>query len=240
MGKGRSLGDIIRYGVRRVAAKARSLLAVATILCAGAGLAVAKDAEPVVIAALGDSVTQGYGLPPEDGFVPVLQGWLRERGHDVTVINAGVSGDTTAGGAARIDWTLADGPDALLVALGGNDLLRGLDPATSRANLSAILQAAQAAGVPVLLAGFPAPGNFGPEFKRDFEAMYVDLAAEFGALHYPDFLGPVTEQASQGLSLGALMQDDRIHPSAEGIRRMVAAIGPAVEALLDQAAAPVN
>jgi acyl-CoA thioesterase-1 len=193
-------------------------------------------AEPLTLTALGDSITQGYGLPPEEGFVPVLEGWLRARGHDVTVINAGVSGDTTAGGAARIDWTLADGPDALLVALGGNDLLRGLDPATSRANLSAILQAAQAAGVPVLLAGFPAPGNFGPEFKRDFEAMYVELAAEFDALLHPDFLGPVTDQAAQGLGLAALMQDDRIHPSAEGVRRIVEALGPSVEELLARAA----
>lgn len=200
--------------------------------------ATAALAGPLTVTALGDSLTQGYGLPQEEGFVPVLEGWLQDRGHDVTVINAGVSGDTTAGGAARIDWTLADGPDALIVALGGNDLLRGLDPAASRANLAAILAAAEAAGVPVLLAGLPAPGNYGPEFKRDFEAMYGDLAAEWGALHYPDFLGPIGEKAAQGLSLGDLMQDDRIHPSAEGVRQIVAAIGPTVEVLLERAAQP--
>ncbi len=192
-------------------------------------------AQPLTVTALGDSLTQGYGLPQEEGFVPVLEGWLRERGHDVNVVNAGVSGDTTAGGAARIDWTLADEPDALIVALGGNDLLRGIAPAASRANLDAILAAADAAGVPVLLAGLPAPGNYGPEFKRDFEAMYGELAAKWEALHYPDFLGPVGEKAAQGLSLSELMQDDRIHPSAEGVRQIVAAIGPAVEDLLDRA-----
>jgi acyl-CoA thioesterase-1 len=201
--------------------------------------AMTAAAETLTLAALGDSLTQGYGLPAEEGFVPVLEGWLRGRGHDVIVVNAGVSGDTTAGGAARIDWTLADGPDALIVALGGNDLLRGIPPASSRANLAAILAAAGAAEVPVLLAGLPAPGNYGPDFKRDFEAMYGELAAEWGALHYPDFLGPIGEKAAQGLSLADLMQDDRIHPNAEGVRQIVAAIGPLVEELLGRAADPV-
>jgi acyl-CoA thioesterase-1 len=198
-------------------------------------LAFSAAAQPLTVTALGDSLTQGYGLPQDEGFVPVLEGWLRERGHDVSVINAGVSGDTTAGGLARIDWTLADGPDALIVALGGNDLLRGIDPAASRANLEGILEAARAAGVPVLLAGLPAPGNYGPDFRRDFEAMYVELAEAFDAIAYPDFLGPIGEKAAQGLSIGDLMQDDRIHPNAEGVRQIVAAIGPKVEALLDRA-----
>jgi len=201
-------------------------------------LAAPAAAGPLSLTAMGDSLTQGYGLPQDEGFVPVLERWLQARGHDVTVVNAGVSGDTTAGGAARIDWTLADSPDALIVALGGNDLLRGIDPAASRANLAAILAAADAAGVPVLLAGLPAPGNYGPEFKRDFEAMYGELAAEWGAIHHPDFLGPIGEKAAQGLSLSDLMQDDRIHPNAEGVRQIVEAIGPAVEDLLARAAAP--
>ncbi|ODT58009.1 MULTISPECIES: arylesterase [Paracoccus] len=193
------------------------------------------DAEALRLTALGDSLTQGYGLPQEEGFVPVLQDWLQGRGHDVTVINAGVSGDTTAGGAARVDWTLADAPDAMIVALGGNDLLRGIDPASSRANLDAILSKAQAADVPVLLAGLPAPGNYGPDFARDFEGMYVDLAAQYDAVLVPDFLGPIGEKATQGLSLADLMQDDSIHPNAEGVRQIVDAIGPEVEALLARA-----
>ncbi|MDP5307728.1 arylesterase [Paracoccus spongiarum] len=194
-------------------------------------------AETLRLTAMGDSLTQGYGLPAEQGFVPVLQGWLRNRGHDVEVLNAGVSGDTTAGGAARIGWTLSPPPDALIVALGGNDLLRGLDPADSRANLQSILRAAHDSGVPVLLAGLPAPGNYGPDFKRDFEAMYRDLAKEWDALLYPDFLGPIGDKAARGQSLADLMQDDRIHPNAEGVRQIVAAIGPEVEALLARAAA---
>ncbi len=199
-------------------------------------LAAPVAAEDLRLVALGDSLTQGYGLPAEEGFVPVLEGWLRERGHAVEVINAGVSGDTTAGGLARMEWTLADEPDAMIVALGGNDLLRGLDPAVSRANLEGILEAADGAGVPVLLAGLPAPGNFGPEFRRDFEAMYAELAEEWDAIHYPDFLGPIGEKAAQGLSLADLMQDDRIHPNAEGVRQIVEAIGPEVERLLERAA----
>ncbi len=195
--------------------------------------ATAANDGTLTISALGDSLIQGYGLPQDEGFVPVLENWLRARGHDVNVINAGVSGDTTAGGRARIDWTLADNPDALIVTLGGNDLLRGLDPAESRANLAAILEAASAAGVPVLISGMPAPGNYGPEFKRDFEGMYPELAEEYGALLYPDFLGPVSEKALSGMSLADLMQDDRIHPNAEGVRQIVEAIGPTVEALLE-------
>ena len=210
----------------------------AAVLALTVSFAAPAAAGGLTLTALGDSLTQGYGLPAEEGFVPVLQAWLRARGHDVDVINAGVSGDTTAGGAARIDWTLADGPDALIVALGGNDLLRGIDPAASRANLERILAAADGAGVPVLLAGLPAPGNYGPEFQRDFEAMYGELAAEWGAIHYADFLGPIGEKAALGMSLGDLMQDDRIHPSAEGVRQIVEAMGPAVEELLSRVGGP--
>ncbi|MFD1480030.1 arylesterase [Paracoccus nototheniae] len=200
-----------------------------------ASLPAPAGAQGLRLTAMGDSLTQGYGLPAEQGFVPVLQDWLTGRGHDVTVLNAGVSGDTTAGGAARVAWTLADAPDAMIVALGGNDLLRGIDPASSKANLGTILEQADSAGVPVLLAGLPAPGNYGPDFKRDFEAMYVDLAAEWDVILVPDFLGPIGEKAMQGLSLTDLMQDDRIHPNALGVRQIVEAIGPDVERLLDRA-----
>ncbi|WP_042252270.1 arylesterase [Paracoccus sp. PAMC 22219] len=224
-----------RYGARAaIGNRARSALA-ALAVTVMASCATPADAETLRLTALGDSLTQGYGLPQEEGFVPVLQAWLQDRGHDVTVTNAGVSGDTTAGGAARIDWTLADAPDAMIVALGGNDLLRGIDPASSRANLTAILDKTRAAGVPVLLAGLPAPGNYGPDFKRDFEAMYVDLATEYDAVLVPDFLGPIGEKATQGLSLTDLMQDDRIHPNALGVEQIVEAIGPQVEELLTRA-----
>ena len=211
-------------------------------LAVAAALIVALPAQAgtLTVTALGDSLIQGYGLPQEEGFVPVLEEWLRARGHDVIVTNAGVSGDTTAGGRSRIEWTLADGPDALIVTLGGNDLLRGLDPAESRANLAHILQAATQDGIPVLLTGMPAPGNYGPEFKRDFETIYPELAEEYGALLVEDFLAPISEKAETGQSLGELMQDDRIHPNAAGVRRIVERIGPKVEDLLVRAAAELR
>ena len=185
-------------------------------------------AQEVVIAALGDSLTQGYGLPPGDGFVPRLQAWLDERNAEVRLINAGVSGDTTAGGLSRVDWTLTDEVGGLIVALGGNDLLRGIDPAVSRANLDGILSRADDAGVPVLLAGLDAPGNYGPEYEAAFDAMYADLAQTHGAILYPDFLGPLTEGRSRQEALSTLMQGDAIHPNARGVELVVAGIGPSV------------
>lgn len=189
--------------------------------------------EPFRLVALGDSLTQGYGLPADQGLVPQLQDWLRAAGHDVIVINAGVSGDTTAGGLSRLDWTLADRPDAMIVALGGNDLLRGIDPAESRANLDAILTRLDAEGVPAMLVGLPAPGNFGPQFQRDFGAMFPELAQEHGATLYPDLLAPITQRYTAGQDYADLMQDDQLHPSAAGVTAIVAAMGPAVDAWLD-------
>jgi acyl-CoA thioesterase-1 len=187
--------------------------------------------DTVKIVALGDSLTHGYGLPPAEGFVPQLEQWLHANGAPwAQVVNAGVSGDTTAGGLARLEWSLADGGDALIVALGGNDLLRGLDPAASRANLRGILEGAQAKGLPVLLSGMQAPGNYGPDFKQAFDAMYPDLAAEFGALHDPFFLAGVTEDRS-------LWQEDGIHPNADGVAVIVARIGPMVLELARKARA---
>ena len=209
--------------------------------CAGKTLAMALALsspaaadDQVTIAALGDSLTQGYGLVPEQGFVPQLQDWLTARGHRVSLINAGVSGDTTAGGLARIGWTLTADVDALIVALGGNDLLRGLPPEASRANLDGILQAAATAGVPVLLVGMEAPGNYGPEFKAAFDAMYPELATQYGALHAKSFLGPLTDAAlvDRRAALASYMQADGIHPNAAGVARIVGALGPVVEQLI--------
>lgn len=187
-----------------------------------------RAADPLRLVALGDSLTQGYGLPPGDGLVPQLQNWLQGAGHDVIVINAGVSGDTTAGGLSRLDWTLAERPDAMIVALGGNDLLRGIDPAVSRANLGAILSRLDAEGVPALLVGLSAPGNYGPDFQRAFDGMFGDLAKAHGAALYPDLLAPISESFAAGGDYAALMQDDRLHPSAAGVSAIVAALGPAV------------
>ena len=187
-----------------------------------------------VIAALGDSLTQGFGLPIEQGFVPQMEMWLTENGHDVRMINAGVSGDTTSGGLSRVDWTLTDDVDAMIVALGGNDLLRGIDPALSRANLDGILKAAAARGVDVLLVGMEAPGNYGPDFKEAVEAIYPDLAEAHGTLYLESFFAGFGDLAEDPARLGGLMQSDGIHPSAEGVTRIVEGMGPKVAELVAQ------
>lgn len=195
-------------------------------------------AETVSVAALGDSLTQGYGLPEEDGFVPQLQAWLTANGADVRVVNAGVSGDTTQGGLSRVGWTLTDDIDALIVALGGNDLLRGIDPAVSRRNLEGILEAARAAGVPVLLAGLPAPPNYGPDYKAAFDAIWPELAAEYDAILVENLLAPLAEAVRDGAGAAGLLQPDGLHPSAEGVRLVVEALGPKVLELVARAGGP--
>ena len=199
-----------------------------------AGLASGAMAEEITLVALGDSLTQGFGLVEADGFVPQLEAWLIAQGHDVRVINAGVSGDTTAGGLARVTWTLTPEVDAMIVALGGNDLLRGIDPAVSRANLDGILREAEAQSLEVLLVGLQAPGNYGPEYQAAFDAMYPELAETYGALHVESFLGGLEAQVLEGDTgaLGRYMQDDGIHPNAEGVALIVAALGPEVERLI--------
>lgn len=184
------------------------------------------------VLALGDSLTAGYGLVPEDGFVPQLTAWLAANGMAAEVINAGVSGDTTAGGAARLEWSLAGGADAMIVNLGGNDMLRGLAPAQARANLTQILEAARGRGLPVLLVGMLAPGNFGADYKAEFDAIYPDLATEYGALLLPAYFAPI---ATADLALDpAFMQPDGIHPNRDGVAKIVAAMGPVVMDLLAQ------
>lgn len=227
-----------RYGVGARIDKLRRAAAAAILALAGAlCVAGAAAAEPLRIAALGDSLTQGFGLATDAGLVPRLQAWLAARGHDAVVINAGVSGDTTAGGRARLDWTLADRPDAVIVALGGNDMLRGIDPAASRANLQAILARLAEAGVPALLAGLRAPANLGPEFGAAFEAIFPDLAEAHGALLVPDLLAPIRDRLLAGEAVGTLMQADGIHPNPQGVALIVEALGPAVEALIARAGA---
>lgn len=209
---------------------ARNLAAALLVSAAAAG------ADPVTVAALGDSLTQGYGLPAGQGFVPQLQGWLDDRGAGATILNAGVSGDTTAGGLARVDWTLTPEVDAMIVALGGNDMLRGLDPAEARANLAGILDAAAAREVPVLLIAMAAPGNYGPDYKAAFDAAYADLAGDYGAVLHPDFLRALTADADLATALRRYMQPDGIHPNVDGVALIVEDVGPAVLELLDRVA----
>lgn len=189
------------------------------------------QAEEVVIAALGDSLTQGYGLPAQDGFVPQMQRWLDAQGADVRLINAGVSGDTTAGGLSRADWTLTPEVDGMIVTLGGNDLLRGIDPGVSRANLDGILQAARAAQVDVLLVGMRAPGNYGPQYKDAFDAIYPDLAETYDTLLAPSFFAGIGAEQDPAAAR-AFMQGDGIHPNADGVARIVEVLGPDVLSLV--------
>lgn len=202
----------------------------------------AAAAEPVTVVALGDSLTAGYGLADQSqGFVPVLEAWLKAKGHDVVLQNAGVSGDTTAGGLARIGWALGPDADVLIVTLGGNDLLRGIDPAASKANLDGILKEAAARKLPVLLVAMKAPGNFGPEYKAAFDGMYGDLATQYGALLAEDFFGGLRAAGADPAdpaSMATFMQADGIHPNPEGVKLIVEGIGPKVEELLARVAQP--
>ncbi|MEP2955749.1 MAG: arylesterase [Sulfitobacter sp.] len=211
------------------------------LICCAFILGSAAQAEEVVIAALGDSLTQGYGLPAEEGFVPQLQAWLDAEGVEAKIVNAGVSGDTTAGGRARVDWTLTPEVDAMIVTLGGNDMLRGLDPAQARGNIDDILAAAKSAEVEVLLVGMSAPGNYGAGYKADFEALYPDLAEAHGTQFYPDFFtGLLAEEkgaaSARSETVQRYFQGDGIHPNAEGVALIVEDIGPAVAKLAAQAA----
>jgi acyl-CoA thioesterase-1 len=218
----------LAYGARA----ALRNLAVAAILT---GSGAAALAETVTVAALGDSLTQGYGLPADQGLVPQLQDWLAARGVDATVLNAGVSGDTTAGGLARADWTLTDDVDALIVALGGNDLLRGLPPDQAKANLAGVLDKAKARGLPVLLVGMRATRNYGGDYKAEFDAIYPDLAKTYGVAFYPYFWAPLAAAIEGGTPQGELFQDDGIHPNAKGVALVVEGIGPAVADLVAKA-----
>ncbi|MDF0601986.1 arylesterase [Psychromarinibacter sp. C21-152] len=194
----------------------------------------AAAAQPVVIAALGDSLTAGYGLAEGEGFVPTMQAWLDDRGAEVELRNAGVSGDTTAGGLARVDWTLTDDVDGLIVALGANDMLRGIDPAVTRQNLAGILDAAGEAGVEALLFGIAAPGNYGPDYQRAFDAIYPELAEDYDALLGPTFLAPLRDAVGEG-DPASVMQADGIHPNAAGVEIIVEGLGPSVLELAKRA-----
>ncbi len=197
-------------------------------------LATPALAAPLKLIAFGDSLTQGYGLPDGDGLVPQLEAWLRAHGTDVAVENAWVSGDTTAGGLSRIDWTLVGGGDAIMVELGGNDLLRGIDPANTRANLDAILKAVAAKGLPAMLIGLTAPANYGTDYQTQFDAIYPALAAQYHADLVPNYFAPLLGAEDKTAAMKDYMQSDGIHPNAAGVKRIVASLGPQVQALLAQ------
>lgn len=192
-------------------------------------------AEEVTILALGDSLTAGYGLPAESGFVPQLQDWLRAQGEDVSIVNAGVSGDTTAGGLSRVEWSLTPEVDAMIVTLGGNDVLRGVDPASTRKNLDGILDVADKRGLPVLLIGLYASKNYGADFKAAFDRVHPEVAEQHGALYEPNFFQGLAGDDGDPSAYRQYMQADGIHPNAEGVKRIVARIGPRVQELIRKA-----
>jgi len=183
---------------------------------------------PVKIVALGDSLTAGLGLPADAVFPLRLQRALTKKGVAAEVVNAGVSGDTTADGLSRLDWSVPDDADAVILELGANDALRGLDPAQTRANLDGILRRLAARHIPVLLAGMRAPPNMGADYVKAFDAVYPALAAAHGVIFYPFFLDGVA--AGRGLNQG-----DGIHPTAAGVDVIVGKILPQVEELVARA-----
>lgn len=180
---------------------------------------------PITLVALGDSLTAGYNLPASSAFPNVLEAALRERGHNVNVINAGVSGDTAAGGLARLDWSVSDDVDGVIVALGANDMLRGFDPAVTKEAIDAIVSRLKDRGTDVLLAGMLAGRNMGPEYIAQFDSIYPTVAERHDVMLYPFFLEGVAGEPSLNL-------DDGIHPNRAGVERMVEQILPAVEAFL--------
>jgi acyl-CoA thioesterase-1 len=184
-------------------------------------------AEPVRIVMLGDSITAGYGLAPRDSLPVRLGAALKERGHDVVVENAGVSGDTSAGGLARLDWAVAGKPDIVIVELGANDGLRGLEPAKMEANLGAIIERLKARGSAVLLAGMYAPRNLGPAYAAEYDAVFPRLAREHGVAFYPFILDGVAARPDRN-------QGDGIHPNAAGVAVIVEGLVPHVLALLER------
>jgi len=184
---------------------------------------------PIRILAFGDSLTAGYGLADlKNAFPAQLEKALKDEGHNVTVIQGGVSGETTTGGRARIDWMLGEKPDAVIVALGGNDALRAVDPAVTLESMDAIVKRIRKDNLPVLVAGMMAPPNLGKDYTTRFAAAFSKVAADNGALFYPFFLDGVA-------GIPALNQTDRIHPTPEGVKVIVKGILPVVEKLVAQA-----
>jgi acyl-CoA thioesterase-1 len=183
--------------------------------------------KPIKLVALGDSLTAGYGLPAQAAFPVRLQQALRDKGLAVNVVNAGVSGDTSTGGRDRLDWSVTADTDAVIVELGANDALRGIDPKVTRAALEDILKKLKARNIAVLLCGMYAPPNLGADYAAQFNAIYPDLAKAYGVSLYPFFLEGVATEAK-------LNQADGMHPTAEGVDAIVRNILPTVESFLKE------
>jgi acyl-CoA thioesterase-1 len=195
-----------------------------------AGPASKETSQPLRIVVFGDSLVAGFGIKPSDAFPAQLERALKAKGHAVEVTNAGVSGDTTAGGLERVAWAVPESTNAVILELGANDALRGLDPARAKANLDGIIGKIKASGAEILLAGMMAPRNLGRDYVRAFDAIYPDLATKHGLILYPFFLDGVAMD-------GKLNLDDGLHPNGRGVAEITRRIMPAVEQLIERARA---
>jgi acyl-CoA thioesterase-1 len=214
-----------RLFVRPLLGLLPALAVMAAMLMTTGASAEMPDNHPIKVVVLGDSLSAGYGLPAGAAFPVKLQKALKAKGIEVDMTNAGVSGDTTSGGLERLDWSVGEGTEAVILELGANDALRGIDPKIPRAALEQILTRLKARGIKVLLCGMLAPPNFGEQYATEFNAIYPDLAKAFAVPLYPFFLQGVAGDAR-------LNQADGIHPTTEGVDIIVRAILPTVEAFL--------
>ena len=225
---------IVSTGYGRFAAAVNLLLALFIVSLAPLhAQSTPTQTAPIKIAVLGDSISAGYGLKPEQALPVRLEAALKAKGRDVAILNHGVSGDTMAGGLARVDWMLADRPDIVLVALGGNDMLRGSDPAQAERNLDAIVAKLKDAKVAVWIAGMLAPRNFGPEYAAQFDGLYRRVADKYQVPLYPFLLDGVAQDP-------ALNQPDGIHPNPKGVEILVDKMLPFLVKSLDDHAASVH
>ncbi len=235
-GRGARATPAASYGrlgaFRQARALSRSILALvaAALLLLQGGALQAAPGRPLRLVALGDSLTAGYNLPPAASFPAALERALKARGHNVEIANAGVSGDTASGGLDRLDWSVPDGTDGVILELGGNDMLRGLDPAATQRALDTIITRLKARGIPVLLAGMYASPNLGADYVQRFDAIYPGLAQKHGVILYPFFLDGIAGER-------ALNLPDGLHPTAQGVERIVEGILPTVERFLAKVSA---
>jgi acyl-CoA thioesterase-1 len=199
-------------------------------LCAASSV----RADPKTIVAFGDSLTQGYGLPADLGFVPKMGYWLARQGVSVRMVNAGVSGDTTAGGLARLDWTLAETADLVIVNLGSNDMLRGLDPHRTYENLQKIMAKLHNKNIQTLRIGHRAPLNYGEDYKKDYDQVFQKIAIENDTEFYPFFFAALMAIGEVVPNVQRYFQADGLHPNAAGVEALVSDIGPYVLRALDK------
>jgi acyl-CoA thioesterase-1 len=209
--------------VHRLFVAAFAAIGFAAVLAVSAQSAAAD--RPVKIVAFGDSLTAGYGLPMQEAFPARLQQALKAKGHAVEIANAGVSGDTASGGLARLDWSVPDGTDAVIVELGANDMLRGVDPKVTRAALDKLLGQLKQRGIEILFTGMRAAPNLGAEYGQAFEKLFSELAAKYDVVFYPFFLDGIAAQAKFALR-------DGMHPNADGVKGIVTGILPKAEELI--------